>query len=144
MRQRRESYIDVVYLGWPIAPSYMSPNAGEGDYGTSANEYSCVHGAQINFGELTPYLTSGATEQSLGDTKVKFCHLFHENQKINLATYSFYGLEPPRLNIKVSQRTTIFSVQFAQSSLFPIGWHRSAHFLNRFLFPHCWQLCNSC
>ncbi len=21
---------DVVYLGWPIAPSYMSPNAGEG------------------------------------------------------------------------------------------------------------------
>jgi hypothetical protein len=23
----------------------------------SANEYSCAHGAQINFGDLTPYLT---------------------------------------------------------------------------------------
>ncbi len=25
--------------------------------GVSANEHSCVHGAQINFGDLTPYLT---------------------------------------------------------------------------------------
>jgi hypothetical protein len=40
-----------------LAPSYMSPNAGEGICGVSANEYSCVHGAQINFGDLTPYLT---------------------------------------------------------------------------------------
>jgi hypothetical protein len=46
----------------------MSPNAGgEGQWkgdgggggglGGSANEYSCAHGAQINFGELTLYLT---------------------------------------------------------------------------------------
>jgi hypothetical protein len=27
-----------------------------GRYGVSANEYSCTHGAQINFGDLTPYL----------------------------------------------------------------------------------------
>ncbi len=25
--------------------------------GVSANEYSCAHGAQINFGDLTSYLT---------------------------------------------------------------------------------------
>ncbi len=25
--------------------------------GVSVNEYSCAHGAQINFGDLTPYLT---------------------------------------------------------------------------------------
>ncbi len=31
---------DVVYLSWPIAPSYMSPNAGGGE--DPANEYSCV------------------------------------------------------------------------------------------------------
>ncbi len=31
---------------------------GEG-CGASANEYSCTHGAQINFGDLTPYLTNG-------------------------------------------------------------------------------------
>jgi hypothetical protein len=40
-----------------LAPSYMSPNAGEGVCGVSANENSCTHGAQINFGDLTPYLT---------------------------------------------------------------------------------------
>jgi hypothetical protein len=27
--------------------------------GVSANEYSCTHGAQRNFGDLTPYLTYG-------------------------------------------------------------------------------------
>jgi hypothetical protein len=33
---------DVAYLGWPIAPSYMSPNVSEGgSCGVSANEYSC-------------------------------------------------------------------------------------------------------
>ncbi len=31
----------------------MSPKRREG----GANEYSCAHGAQINFGDLTPYLT---------------------------------------------------------------------------------------
>jgi hypothetical protein len=29
---------------------------GEGGCGVSAKEYSCAHGAQINFGDLTPYL----------------------------------------------------------------------------------------
>ncbi len=58
----RGSKRDVVYLGWPIAPSYMSQNAGGGGRGllrcgVSANEYSCAHGAQINFGDLTSYLT---------------------------------------------------------------------------------------
>jgi hypothetical protein len=49
---------DVVSRGWPIAPSLMSPNAcGWGGCGVSANEYSYAHRAQINFGDLTPYLT---------------------------------------------------------------------------------------
>jgi hypothetical protein len=57
----RGSQRDVVYLVWPIAPSYMSPIAG--GWGVvcevSANEYWSwsAHGAQINFGDLTPYLT---------------------------------------------------------------------------------------
>jgi hypothetical protein len=34
----------------------MSPNAG---VAVSANEYSCAHGAQINFVDLNRYLTSG-------------------------------------------------------------------------------------
>ncbi len=40
-----------------IAPSYMSPNAGGGRCGVSANEYICTHGAQINFEDLTPSYT---------------------------------------------------------------------------------------
>ncbi len=36
---------------------------GEGvDPGVSANEYSCAHGAQINFGYLTPCLTYGPSQ----------------------------------------------------------------------------------
>jgi hypothetical protein len=29
---------------------------GGGGCGVSANEYSCAHEAQVNFGDLTPYL----------------------------------------------------------------------------------------
>jgi hypothetical protein len=79
--------------------------------------------------------TYGAAEQPGGDAKVKFWLLFNNNKKINLPTYNFYGLEPPRFNKKISQRYTIATIRFAQSSLLPIGWHRSAHFLHRFLFP---------
>jgi hypothetical protein len=36
----------------------MSPNVGRGwGCGVSAKEFSCTHKAQINFGDLTPYLT---------------------------------------------------------------------------------------
>jgi hypothetical protein len=43
----------------------MSPNAGGGgkSCGVSANEYSCTHGAQMNFGDLTLYLTYGERGQ---------------------------------------------------------------------------------
>jgi hypothetical protein len=39
---------------------YLSfePNCGGGGCGASANEYSCAHGAPINFGDLTSYLIS--------------------------------------------------------------------------------------
>ncbi len=40
----------------------MTPHTGGGgDCGVSANEYSCTHGAQMNFGDLAPYLTYGVT-----------------------------------------------------------------------------------
>ncbi len=43
----------------------MNPNAGGGvrGCGASPNEYSCAHEAQINFGDLTPYLTYGISGQ---------------------------------------------------------------------------------
>ncbi len=37
----------------------MSPIEGGGGCGVSANEYSYANGTQINFGDLTPYLTYG-------------------------------------------------------------------------------------
>ncbi len=43
----------------------MSPNAGGGGCGVSANKYSCAHGAQINFGDPTPYLTYGTNRMLL-------------------------------------------------------------------------------
>ncbi len=44
---------DVVYLGWPIAPSCMSPNAGS----HLSQWVQLFTGAHINFGDLTPSLT---------------------------------------------------------------------------------------
>jgi hypothetical protein len=52
----------------------MSPNAGGGGggCGISANEYSCAHGAKINFGDLTPYLTyAQVTVPCLWKTQLK-------------------------------------------------------------------------
>jgi hypothetical protein len=41
--------------------------------GVSANEYSCAHGAQINFRDLTPYLTYGLEEVA---EKLYLCNFF--------------------------------------------------------------------
>ncbi len=68
-------------LGGPIVPSYMSPNAGGGgSCGVSANECSWVHGAQINFGDLAPYLTYGIMFQKRGPTEL----VHHSANKGNL------------------------------------------------------------
>ncbi len=52
-------------LGWPIAPSYLSPNAGGGrslcQWVQLCGAY--IHGTQINFGDPTPYLTYGSKNQ---------------------------------------------------------------------------------
>ncbi len=49
---------DVVYLGWPIAPSNMSPNAGGGGELRGLSQWVQLYtGSQINFGDLTPHLT---------------------------------------------------------------------------------------
>jgi hypothetical protein len=50
---------DIVYLSWPTAaqrPRIWAQMQGEGSCGVSAQLYT---GAQINFGDLTPYLTYG-------------------------------------------------------------------------------------
>ncbi len=83
----RGSHRDVVNLGRRIAPSYMSPNAGGragggGGCGVLANEYSCTHGAQINFGDLTPYLTMVLMDKVETSYSISsICHL--------KSTYSF-------------------------------------------------------
>ncbi len=60
MRNRR-LHRDVIYLGWPIAPRIWAQLGGGGGCGgLSQWVYSCAHEAQINFGDLTPYLTYDA------------------------------------------------------------------------------------
>jgi hypothetical protein len=61
---------DVVYHGWPTnsALVYEPKCGGGGGCGVSANEYrygtAVYTGAQINFGDLTPYLTYGLYPRS--------------------------------------------------------------------------------
>ncbi len=57
----------------------LEPNAGKtgGGCGASDNECSCTHGDQINFGDLTPYLTYAPHPASL---------IYNVN-KIPVATY---------------------------------------------------------
>ncbi len=60
---------DVVFLDWPIAPYtvYTSPNAWGGGVAGSQPMTKAVHitwhGAQINFEDLTPYLTYDEYQQ---------------------------------------------------------------------------------
>jgi hypothetical protein len=56
---------DVVNLGWPIAPSYMSPNAGGGGGAAMSTAVHRGTGAQINFRDLIPFWTFGCAFQGL-------------------------------------------------------------------------------
>jgi hypothetical protein len=53
----RGSQRDVVYLGWPVAPSYMSPNTGGGGGVAGSSQWVPLYTGARNFGDLTPYLT---------------------------------------------------------------------------------------
>ncbi len=60
----RGSQRDVVHLGWPIAPSYMSPNAGDGGRlrGLSQRVQLCTLSPNKLWRyTVTPYLTYGVT-----------------------------------------------------------------------------------
>jgi hypothetical protein len=80
----RGSQRDAVYLGWPIVPSCMSPSAGGWWREVSANEHSCAHGAQINFGDQTPYLTC-EPDQS-------FCSMCVQIRKVRYSPLVFNSL----------------------------------------------------
>jgi hypothetical protein len=44
-------------------PKFGEEEGGVAACGDSAKEYSCTHGAQINFGDVTTYLTYAAYKQ---------------------------------------------------------------------------------
>jgi hypothetical protein len=56
---QRSAQRDVVYFGRPIAPSYMSPNAGGGGVAESQPMSTVVPRSPNKLGDLTPYLTYG-------------------------------------------------------------------------------------
>ncbi len=75
----RSSKRDVVYLGWLIAPSYMSPNEGGGGESRGLSLWVQLYiGAQINFRDLTPYSTYGPIKGARGEwpTMVVLAHEF--------------------------------------------------------------------
>jgi hypothetical protein len=84
----------------------MSPNAGDGgSSGVSAHEYSCAHGAQIKFGDLTPYLTYDSDILSIhvGDTRC--------DEAMNRQLYSYDAIGS-RLNKLLLQENILFSSLF--------------------------------
>ncbi len=66
----------IVYLGCPIAPSYMSPYTGGGAGSQPMCTASCTDGAQINFEDQTSYLTYGWERICTAKTK---CRKFETN-----------------------------------------------------------------
>ncbi len=51
---------------------YVPKCGGGGGCGVSDNEYSCAHGAHINFEDPTPYLTYGCTVRMEAIVKLIF------------------------------------------------------------------------
>jgi hypothetical protein len=109
---------DVVYLGWPIAPSYMSPNAGGWGRGvagsqpmsTSANEYIGAHEARISFGDLTPYLIYVSVLRLSADS-LSPPHIFPSSNARQLITQSAVGI--------ISETFWNDRQAFASASIFP-------------------------
>ncbi len=62
----------------------------------SANEYSCAHGGQINFGDLTPYLTYGRHLKKL-TCKGMFIRVYRLEIANFLRTFSYVGIFNPAL-----------------------------------------------
>jgi hypothetical protein len=90
----------------------MSPNLRAGGGGccrVSANEY-CAHGAQINFGDLTPYLTNGNYPNQLILYLCK-CHLRMEPSylwsgvPIQAIRYPKLGLAVPKYSVTLGCTT---------------------------------------
>ncbi len=96
-------------FGWPIAPSYMSPNAGRGVAGSQPMS-TAVHmeGTRINFGDLTPYLTYGEHPENI--------EWFLEDQAFlgssNMIRFLAHPLTPPP-GIKLSLSSCVSPVELA-------------------------------
>jgi hypothetical protein len=60
----------------------MSQNAGGGLVcRVSANEDSCAHGAQINFGDLTPYIASAVDKRKKVPNPNELLHPYNTNRR---------------------------------------------------------------
>ena len=66
---------DVVYLGWPIAPSYLSPNVGGGGVSRGLRQWVQLYtGVQINFRDLTPFLPKLDEHQNFHVRHILYSH----------------------------------------------------------------------
>jgi hypothetical protein len=119
---RSPSLLDVVYLCWPIALSYTSPNCGGIGRGVAGSPpmSTAVHitwyGAQINFGYLPPpYLTYASMCYSLHSYFIiwcdfacpflgaRCCHSFARTFPHRFTFYTLASSPPPPLLINFWQ-----------------------------------------
>ncbi len=79
----------------------MSPNAGGGEScRVSANEYSCAHGAQINFGDLTPHLTDVSLKFKRRKSSIDVVLLHVKRENLKIFTLIFFNKHPSMRNCK--------------------------------------------
>jgi hypothetical protein len=95
----------------------MSPNArGWWGCGASANEYSCKHGAQINFGDLTSYLTYGSGQSETATSVNSYLVNTAERPSRELTQHAWLWAEAELLDVIRTKVVRVFLLLFTVTS----------------------------
>jgi hypothetical protein len=82
--------------------------------GVSANEYSCAYEAQINFEDLTPYLTYGLTNYSKGHSHAVNIYRKENNRHVvvkkNISITEEQRLQAKELFNSMAAKTSFLSI----------------------------------
>ncbi len=124
---------DVVYLGWPTAPSYVSKNAGEeGELPGLSRWIQLYTGAQINFGDLTlwqlPILLLMRRQTRLTSASVSSAQLRTHTGIQRLKRIGF--VDSDTLSIEKKKKSTVeisveisVNISHVSGSLYPSFWN---------------------
>jgi hypothetical protein len=101
--------------------------------GVSANEYSCAHGAQINFGDRTLYLTyicmvKAEEQQCRMRISMDYQTLFSEYKTQPNSHYSIRSTKP---EIAVDNKYVAYRLTSTKPQLIKNRWHLTAHSIEK-------------